>query len=238
MEIQTVITQSYRDDFGKYASKGKHLHLQKTFMQIPKLVGKKIKYTQIDPDVQSRNIKEAILLLEQAGVVVRVKKTSGDSPPLDAMANEGYFKAIFLDIGLMQNLCGLEEEIPFTKDLVSINRGALAEQFVGQELLAYQESHRTPALYYWARDARNSKAEIDYLYLKGSTVIPVEVKAGKKGRLKSLHMFLDKYKPPLGIQVSQAPHKLDHPVLSVPLYGLCGLKNLLNQLTDSSEGID
>ena len=228
LAVQTLIAQSFRNDFGKYAGQGKHRHLQKAFMQLPKLVGQKIIYSHIDPDAQSRNIKEAILLLEQAGVAIRVKKTSGDAPPLEAMANEGYYKAIFLDIGLMQNLCGLEEEIPFTQDLLTINRGALAEQFVGQELLAYQENHKTPALYYWARDARNSKAEVDYLYQIGSKIIPVEVKAGRTGTLKSMRMFIEKYNSPLGIRVSQNPYGYDQHVFSIPLYGISGLKNALN----------
>ncbi len=235
LKIQTLIAQSYRNDFGKYASAGKHRHLQKAFLQIPKLVGQKIKYAHIDPDVQSRNIKEAILLLEQAGVTTRVKKTSGDAPPLEAMAKEGYYKALFLDIGLMQNLCGLAGEIPFSQDLLSINRGALAEQFVGQELLAYQDRDQVPALYYWTRDARGSKAEVDYLYQHGSTILPIEVKAGKTGRLKSLHMFLAKYQCPYGIRISQERFCFEEPVLSVPLYGLCGLRNSLLSLAASCE---
>ena len=69
-----------------------------------------------------------------------------------------------------------------------------AEQFVGHELLAYQDIYQEPILYYWAREARNSNAEIDYLVACQAASLPIEVKSGKTGRLHSMHIFLDKYR--------------------------------------------
>jgi len=62
---------------------------------------------------------------------------------------------------------------------------AVAEQFVGQELIAYQNPYSRPSLYYWAREAKNSSAELDYLIQKQALIIPVEVKSGAVGRVKS-----------------------------------------------------
>jgi predicted AAA+ superfamily ATPase len=74
-QIHTIITQTYRNDFGKYASKVKHKYLQKIFYSVPKMVGRKFKYSHVDNTIQSRELKEALELLEKAGVVYRVKRT-------------------------------------------------------------------------------------------------------------------------------------------------------------------
>ncbi|MBM3708074.1 MAG: hypothetical protein FJW69_07030 [Actinobacteria bacterium] len=87
INVQTIIIKTYRDDFGKYASKVKYKYLQKMFYGIPKLVGKKFKYSNIDRDMQSRDLKEALILLKKAGIVFRVKHTSGAGLPIEAMAS-------------------------------------------------------------------------------------------------------------------------------------------------------
>ena len=81
----------------------------------------------------------------------------------------------------------------FADDLMKVNAGAVAEQFVGHELLSYRDPYQPASLYYWVREARNSSAEVDYLIACGSQVIPVEVKAGKTGTLRSMHLFLQQY---------------------------------------------
>ena len=78
-------------------------------------------------------------------------------------------------------------------------------------------------LYYWAREARTSNAEVDYLIPFGSQTLPLEVKAGKSGALRSLHLFLQEYKAPIGIQVSQSNQQYDNTLLSIPLYAIHGL---------------
>ena len=64
------------------------------------------------------------------------------------------------------------------------NAGAVAEQLAGQELLAGGDPRQPGALYYWAREARASSAEIDFLTACGTRVVPIEVKAGKTGALR------------------------------------------------------
>ena len=61
-----------------------------------------------------------------------------------------------------------------------------AEQFIGQELRTISNEN----LYYWSRDARGSNAEVDYLVETEGQIIPIEVKSGKAGSLKSLHLLL------------------------------------------------
>ncbi|MCP4217828.1 MAG: ATP-binding protein [bacterium] len=218
--IQTSIIQTYRDDFAKYASRVKQKHLQKIFSAVPKMVGKKFKYSQVDNGIHSRNLKEAVELLEKAGVVYRVSKTHGNGLPLDVNADERHFKAVFVDIGLMQNICGLRSETLMMENFIEVNTGAVAEQFVAQELLAYPDEYESPSLYYWVREARSSSAELDFLIPCLSYPLPVEVKAGKTGTLRSMHLFLDKYPCPVGVRISRQPFSDNPPIISVPFYGI------------------
>ncbi|HLP62363.1 MAG TPA: AAA family ATPase [Candidatus Deferrimicrobium sp.] len=234
-QIQTIIIQTYRDDFGKYAGKTKYNYLQKIFYAAPKMVGKKFKYSQVDDSIQSRDLKEALELLERAGVVYRVKQTSGEGLPLEANANERHFKVVFLDTGLMQNICGLTSETIMMEDFIQVNSGAVAEQFTAQELMAYQDVYRDTSLYYWAREERSSNAEVDYLVPYSGYAFPIEVKAGKTGTLRSMHLFLGKYPAPVGIRVSQQPFSKNPPVISVPFYGITVIPHLLRNYLAKKE---
>jgi len=218
--IQTSIIQTYRDDFGKYSSQVKQKYLQKIFSAVPKMVSKKFKYSQVDDSIHSRNLKEAVELLEKAGVVYRVLNTRGSGLPLDVNADDRHFKAVFLDIGLMQNICGLRSQTLMMEDFIEVNAGAVAEQFVAQELLAYRDEFEEPSLYYWAREERSSSAELDYLVPCLSYALPVEVKSGKTGTLRSMHLFLEKYPCPVGVRVSRLPFSDNPPIISVPFYGI------------------
>lgn len=224
--IQSVITGTYRDDFGKYATKSKHEYLRKVFSAVPRLAGRKFKYFHVDSSVRSRELKEALELLALAGVVTLVRRTSGAGLPLEVSASDRHFKVIFLDVGLMQNICGAQEEILFAEDITKINAGAIAEQFAGQELLAYRDAFIDPSLYYWAREARNSSAEVDYLQVLNHSILPVEVKSGSTGRLKSLRLFLEKYPAPAGIRFSQLPFSSNASIISIPLYAVESIRHI------------
>ncbi|MEN8265170.1 MAG: AAA family ATPase [Nitrospirota bacterium] len=230
LQIQSIIIQTYRDDFGKYANKVKHKYLQKIFFAVPKMIGKKFKYSHVDSSIQSRDLKEALELLEKAGVICRIKQTSGEGLSLEANAKERHFKTIFLDIGLMQNMCGLSSDmiISAADNFIKINEGAVAEQFTAQELLAYRDHFQAPSLFYWAREARNSSAEIDYIIPCCSSALPVEVKAGKTGTLRSMHIYLEKYRLPAGIRISQLFFNNTLPIVSFPFYAIKKISQLVN----------
>ena len=215
------ILQTYRDDFGKYAKRVPFDLLQNIFQTAPSQVGQIYKYSHVDRNVQSREVKGALRLLEKAGVVTRILSTSGHGLPFLKDADEKRFKVVFLDIGLMQKSCGLEANIALATDFLQINAGAVAEQVVGQELLAQQDPHEEPALFYWSREKRGSQAEVDYLIARGQEIIPIEVKSGKTGSLKSLKIFLQEHpKTPFGIRFSQHPPSFHDRVLSLPLYAV------------------
>ena len=220
--IQRAIVDTYQDDFGKYSRKLKHRYLDKIYNAVPKMVGRKFVYAHVDNTIKSRELKEALELLEKAGVVKKIKRTSGAGLPLEAGVKDTYFKVLFLDVGLLHAVNGIYLDTVQAKDFTALFKGAVAEQFVGQELLAYQNPYTRPLLYYWAREAKNSNAELDYLIQKEGEAIPIEVKSGSTGRLKSMHMFMEKYQVRQGIKISQAPYDSENKIISLPFYSLEG----------------
>ncbi|MDA3810322.1 MAG: DUF4143 domain-containing protein [Spirochaetaceae bacterium] len=129
-------------------------------------------------------------LLVKAKVIYKIPDCNPSGLPLGATVNPKKFKAAMLDIGLFQRLCQIPSELELKEqNLLAMYRGKLAEQFVAQEILAQTDSE----LYYWARDARSSNAEVDYLVVRNGLIYPVEVKSGAGGSLKSLHLMLENY---------------------------------------------
>jgi predicted AAA+ superfamily ATPase len=190
-QVQQAIIATYRDDFSKYASKVKHRRVEKVFAGIPRLVGRKFMYSQIDRDERSRDLSEALHLLCLARVAHRVRHTAANGLPLAAESDDRLFKVLFLDVGLLCRSLGLGvAEIERPEDVLLVNQGAVCEQFVGQHLAFSGVGYEDPDLYYWTRCERNSNAEVDYVMAVGPEVVPVEVKAGKTGTLKSIHLFV------------------------------------------------
>ena len=218
--IQQSIIDTYLDDFGKYARQIRHQYLNKIFNAVPTMVGQKFKYSKVDNTIRSRELKRALELLEMAGIVRKIKRTSGAGIPLEAGVKELHFKMLFMDIGLLHAVNKIYLDTTQAKDLNNLFKGAVAEQFVGQELISCQDTYTKPGLYYWAREAKNSNAEIDFLIQKNSTLLPIEVKSGAVGKMKSLFMFLDKYKSNQGFKISQAPFSEDKMILCLPFYAI------------------
>ncbi len=227
--IQNSLLQAYRSDFGKYAKSSELKYLQKVFDEAPRLIGNRVKYSNIDPHSKSRDIKQAFNLLKLAGIVYPVYATAASGLPLGAQANEMKFKLNFLDTGLMQNACGLQAELTVTNNFFQINSGAVTEQLIGQELRAYFDRYLKPSLFFWARDKKSSSAEVDYVAAADSLILPIEVKAGKTGTLKSLKLFIEEKKSLFGIRFSQEKLSLHNKVLTLPLYMAEQMKRLARE---------
>lgn len=190
--IHHDLLASYRDDFSKYAGKLSLSRLEEMLIAIPRMLGKKMVFSQVNKDVTSMTLKSALKLLCQARIAQKTVNTAGNGVPLAAEINEKYFKVIFLDVGLISAMLNLRlNEIFQITDINYINSGGLAEQVVGQLLNTIEPYYVSPALYYWVREKKNANAEIDYLIQHGTKVLPIEIKSGSTGSLKSLHLFMD-----------------------------------------------
>ena len=220
-ELQDEIILAYKQDFQKYARKHQIDNVERIFASIPQQLGKKFKFTSVDHDARAEPLKEALMLLSKAGIVNIAYHSSGQGQPLGATKNAKMFKVFFFDIGLAQRLLGLNLKTWVTQALEVMHIGAIAEQLVAQEYIAYTSIKSPPELYYWHREERTSNAEVDFLFLKDGSIVPVEVKAGNKGGLKSITIFLETHpNSTMALKISEAVYSSNVPMQNIPLYGL------------------
>ncbi len=230
--IQMSLLNTFRNDFGKYAAIARHKYLQRLFEKAPGLIARHFKYSEIDPDMQARDLRNAIETLQYAGLMYQVWASQANGLPLNALINPKKYKLLFLDIGLVKASSNLNAELMLNKDLMMVNKGNLAEQFVGQELLALAPPYNQGELCYWEREAKGGSAEVDFVINVGEKIVPIEVKSGSTGRLKSLHYFLQQIagNKPLGIKISMQPLGLQDNILSIPMYMLSELERLVKEV--------
>jgi predicted AAA+ superfamily ATPase len=217
-EVQAEICETYRLDFAKYSGQADKHCLNTVLTAVAQSVSQQIKYSRLAEGYTNPTLKKAFGLLCLAGIIRKVPSVNPSGLPLGARASAKIFKALMVDIGLMRYLSGMPVDVEYSKsDLLDIYRGAMAEQFVGQELMLSQRE----GLYYWSRRAKSSSAEVDYVGVMNGKIYPLEVKSGSPGRLKSLHLFLKTYKKsPQGIVLSARPYEElpEKQLIYIPLY--------------------
>lgn len=222
-EMQQILMATFREDFHKYASKTNVEYLRILFQGTPRLLGQKFKFSNIDPHIKSRELSTALNLMEQAGIVYKTYHSSANGVPLESQVDPKKFKVFFLDIGLCQRILGLHLSQLYLerRDLLA-NRGAMAEQYVAQELLSYTEKNQSPKIFYWHREARASQAELDLLVEDKSHILPIEIKSHKGNASKSLSVFLGEKNKFVShaLRVSTLPYGIRDQTVSMPFYGL------------------
>jgi hypothetical protein len=185
--VHRSIAETYQDDFSKYAKQKDLALMQKVFRQIPRIIGQKVKYSNISRENKSREVKAILDLLVKARVCHQVVHSHCSGVPLIADIDESIHKLLFMDVGMAAYLTGMDWiALQALDGKALVNEGKLAEQFVGQHLIDPLEP---PRLTYWLREVKSANAEVDYVTATGNQVVPLEVKAGKSGALKSLQQF-------------------------------------------------
>ena len=190
IKIQQDLLATYRDDFHKYGGVIDAGLLNRIMLSVAEQLGNKFIFSRVDSSKKTDSIKKALARLSQAKVCTKVLHTAGNGLPLGAESNEKFFKALMVDIGLVSVQLGLSSiKHSEAKDIIFSNKGGLAEQFVGQQLRASQTPLTDPQLFYWQRTG-GRLGEIDFIIQHGNRVVPVEVKSGSAGSMKSLHQFM------------------------------------------------
>ncbi len=197
-KIHSSLITSIEYDFSKYGTRKQQEHLRDVLHYVANNIGRKVKYVNVNRNVPSALLKDALLKLEMSRIIHLVRHTRSSEVPLSRLQDNDVFKPLFFDIGILGHIAGIK--LLDIKNLATEFEGAMAEQFVFQELLASGQPYSEQQLYYWIREAKNSNAEIDCLYQVGNRVYPVEIKSGKRGTLKSLHVFLAEKNKPTGIR--------------------------------------
>ncbi len=219
-KVHMDLVETFRQDFSKYAKRKQIDYVEKLFISGPSLTGEKFIFAKVDKDLKTRELKPALDLLEKAGIVHKVIHTSGNGPPLGAETDLSRFKIIFIDVALSQTILGTGPQ-NWSADLntIFVNKGKIAEAFIGQEILAESDPFKKADLFYWVREKGQAKAEVDYLLEIENVVIPIEVKSGAGGKLKSLHQFLkEKKDSPYGFQFSLDNFQVSENIKHLPLY--------------------
>jgi predicted AAA+ superfamily ATPase len=209
-KIHSQILTSFKYDFAKYGTRRQQDYLNDCLEYSALHVGKKVKYVNINRNVHSSYLKESMLKLELSRIIHIVHRTGSSKIPINQYVDKEAFKPFFLDIGLMCHLSKIK--LSNISDLVTDFEGALAEQFVSQELLSLFGVYEDARLFYWSREAKNANAELDFLFQHNNKIYPIEVKAGKTGTLKSLQVYLAEKGEHTGIRFN-----LDFPTVGTNL---------------------
>lgn len=202
------IAQSYFDDFSKYSSKIDPRILRLTFQSVIQQIGKKFVYSHVEGNYRTEQVKEALELLCDAGLIYRVQHTAANGLPLGAEVNIKFNKYLLLDSGLLLTLLNHTTNSSLSSDIVSataadlVNKGSLTEMVAGCELIKYAKPNIKQELYYWENLSKNATAEVDYILSRNMQLVPLEVKAGTSGKMKSLRYFMEKKKISYAIRSS------------------------------------
>ena len=197
---QDDIHQTYYDDFAKYAKKIDVQLLRNTLISVIAQVGKKFIYSYVEGGFSIPEVQKALRLLADAGIIKRVSHSTGNGIPLGAEINNKYKKYIYLDSGLLLRILDLElggddeliKLILSGNDVDLVNKGTLAEMVAGWEMVKHATPRTQHDLYYWQNTDKGTSSEVDYLTTRQMKVLPIEVKSGISGKMKSLRLFMSK----------------------------------------------
>ena len=226
LQVQKVLDRlilSFQNDFAKYKKRLPTLLLREVFAAVVKQAGGKFIYSKA-AETSQYSIKQAVNMLIMAGLVVPIVSTSANGIPLGAESNHKKQKMLLLDIGIFQRLLDLElSTFLFSNDFEVINKGFIAEQFVGLELIKNSSPYMPQNLYFWTREKEKSQAEVDYLIQRNEKIIPIEVKSGKSGKMQSMHLFLAEKRTEYGIRASLENFSTYDNIRVYPLYSIGNL---------------
>jgi len=228
LETQRILDDlilSIQADFTKYKTRVSTARIREVFNAVVQQVSCKFSYSYPNATLNNVQIKEALTLLEMAGLVYFVTHSASNGIPIGAEINPKKRKMLIFDTGIFQRILGLNiAPLLIEDDFNIINKGNIAELFVGLELIKNTSCYEKTVLYYWQRESKNSQAEVDYVIQKQDQIIPLEVKAGTKGAMQSLYLFLEEKKSDFGIRLSLENFSEMEKIKIYPLYAI---KNVL-----------
>ncbi|MES2775827.1 MAG: AAA family ATPase [Bacteroidota bacterium] len=234
--IYDSLITAYLDDVEKYAVTTNQVQLIRHAITTSfQEAGKRITYEGFgNSGYRSRDMGEALRTLEKAFLIQLIFPQTGATLPL-APDLKKKPRLQVLDTGMLNYFAAIQSEIIQTQDLGSVYKGTMIEHLVGQEILSHQYLSLS-RLNYWVREKSTSTAEVDFLYVFEGKLIPVEVKSGVSGKLKSLHLFMDMAPHNMAIrfysgeiditEIITAGGKKYH-LLSLPYYLVSQLDNYL-----------
>ena len=243
------IQLTYYDDFAKYAKKVDPTLLRNTLQSVVLQIGGKFMYSKVEGSYRAEEVKKALGLLCDAGIIKRVSHTAANGLPLGAEVNEKYRKYIYLDSALLLRILDMDlGSIRQQTELIVagtaedlVNKGGLAEMVLGWEMIKYNNPRSQHDLYYWENMAEGTCSEVDYIMARDLKVVPIECKAGISGKMKSLHLFMRQKHLTDAIRCSlenfatietldKQDDNIERCIQIIPLYAVSNLFNDFQQL--------
>ena len=220
-ELQLSIVRQYEGDFGKHIQPTQLPRINMVWNSIPLQLAKENKkffFGQIKKGGRMSEFEIAIQWLLDAGLIYKVNKVTKPAMPLKAYLDFSSFKIFFIDVGILGALSELDySSIIHGNEVFTEYKGALAEQYVLQELLA---NTKLKPYYY---SSEKSTYETDFLIQKENTIVPIEVKAETNLKSKSLKYYVDKFSPKLAIRTSMAKAIKQDKIVNIPLWAIGAL---------------
>lgn len=217
-QVQNDILHSYHADFSKHAPLEQVPRIQMVWKSIPSQLSKENKkfvYGVIREGARAKDFELAIEWLVECGLLLKSHRVSKPSLPLSAYQDLSVFKLFLLDVGLLGAMSGLSERTIMTGSSIFTEfKGAQAEQFVMQELVAMNNNY----IGYWTNE--RSTAEVDFIVQFEDEVIPIEVKADVNVRAKSFKLFCERHKPAKAYRTSLLPYRKEEWMTNLPLYAI------------------
>jgi predicted AAA+ superfamily ATPase len=220
-KLLNSLLESFRIDFAKYKKRIPAARINEVFNSVALQVEGKFVNEHVSQGINNEQVKRSLELLLMAGLCYQVTHTAANGIPLGAGINPKQRRIIPLDTGLYQRILSLNvSNILLSNDFEVINKGAVAEIFVGCELKKNAPCYTNRELYCWVREKRNANAQIDFVVQQDEKIIPIEVKSGTTGKMQSMFLFLEEKKLPLGIRTSLENFAAYDKVKVVPLYAI------------------
>jgi predicted AAA+ superfamily ATPase len=237
--IYDTIVQSYIDDVEKYAQSSAQVqYLRHVIGNVFGEAGSTITFEKFaNSAYRSREMKEAFLAVEKAMLLKLIYPfTSVQFPANPNLVRKPRLHVV--DTGLINHVKGLMGELVLSERISDVYRGIIAEHIVGQELQAssYSVLYKT---HFWTREKKESSAEVDYILPWQGKLIPIEVKSGTIGKLRSLHQFMDEAPHSIAVRVWQGVYSIDKArtitgkeftLLNLPFYLVHRIENELNRV--------
>ncbi len=200
-QVYESIWSTFKNDIEKYASNNTERKVMKHLISTAHYyLDQRIKFHNFgQSNYRSREVGEAFKNLDDARVIQLIYPTTDIEPPIKADLRKSP-RLQFLDTGLINHELGIQSEMLAFADLSNSYKGAVIPHLVTQELISLQTIRASKPLF-WIRDKKQSSAEVDIVYSFKDKIIPVEIKSGKTGSLKSLHQFIDRCDHPYAIRM-------------------------------------
>ena len=183
--------QSYKDDIEKYCKNDTEKKVIRYIVEVAPNNIDRIKFERFgNSNYRSREVGEAFRSLNLARIIQLIYPTTSLSPPLEPNIKKSP-RLQFLDTGMLNNILSLQGDMIMVRDLNDYYRGKIIHHLICQELISiHNKSVFIP--HFWVRDKKGAGSEVDLIYRYGKYLIPIEVKSGAQGKLKSLHQFIDR----------------------------------------------